>query len=180
MKKQIFVVSLVILLAILQACGDSSSPAPATPATLIKGKWVEFKTTSSGRVTKGLPFAAMLLFPNGQLPASFFDTLKIVREMNFTTDKDVVVLTGTTQPATSANWKFTNGTSSLEFSNLKFPNPLLNSLTTLNADIKKLTATEFTIASTIKLTNVEFDATSFQLGKLKLDVELVSTIEMKK
>ena len=130
-----------------------------------------------------MPLAASFFLPNGVIPAGILDTIKIVREMTFINDKDVDILVTANQPVVKSNWKFTNGTSGIEFSNFKFNNPLLSSVTTLNATITKLTATEFVFSSVTKLTNVEFDASGFgipSVGKLKVDLEITSTIEMKK
>lgn len=185
MKKQLlFLLSIIIIATMtitLQSC-SSSSPAPS-PNDFIKGNWKEVKTTTTGKITKGLPLAASFFLPNGVIPAGVLDTIKIVREMTFINDKDVDILPSANQPVVKSNWKFTNGTSGIEFSNFKFNNPLLSSVTTLNATITKLTATEFVFSSVTKLTNVDFDASAFgipSVGNLKIDLEITSTIEMKK
>lgn len=186
MKKQfLFLLTIVIIATItttLQSC-SSSSPAPSSN-DFIKGNWKEVKTTTTGKITKGLPLAASFLLQNGVIPAGTpLDTIKIVREMTFLNDKDVDILVAANQPVVKSNWKFTNGTSGMEFSNFKFNNPLLASVTTLNAKITKLTATEFVFSSVTKLTDTEFDASGFGvpgIGRLKVDLEVTSIIEMKK
>ncbi len=185
MKKQLlFLLTIIVIATItttLQSC-SSSSPAPSSN-DFIKGNWKEVKTTTTGKITKGLPLAASFFLPNGVIPSGILDTIKIVREMTFINDKDVDILVAANQPVVKSNWKFTNGTSGIEFSNFKFNNPLLSNITTLNATITKLTATEFVFSSLTKLTNVEFDASGFGvpgIGRLKVDMEITSIIELKK
>lgn len=178
MKKYLSVLFVLIIFMATQGCSSSDAPSPNA---LIKGKWIETKTTSTGKVTKGLPLQLQILFPGGVLPSSVLDTIKIIRTLNFLNDKEVEITTSaTTQATTKSNWKFTNGTSSIEFSNINLGSDLLGSINTLNADIKKLTATELSIASNLKLTNVEFNASALGLGILRLDVDLNTMIDMKK
>jgi hypothetical protein len=181
MKKQLLFLLTILIIATLQSC-SSSSPTPSSN-DFIKGNWKEVKTTTTGKITKGLPLAASFLLPNGVIPAGVLDTIKIIREMTFINDKDVDILVAANQPVVKSNWKFTNGTSGMEFSNFKFNNPLLSSVTTLNATITKLTATEFVFSTVTKLTDAEFDASGFGvpgIGRLKVDLEVTSIIEMKK
>jgi hypothetical protein len=179
MKKYISVLFIFAIFIATQAC-SSSDPAPSS-ADLIRGKWTETKTTSTGRVTRGLPLQLQLFFPNGVLPPSVLDTVKIIRTLNFLNDKEVeITTTANTQATTKSNWRFTNGTSNIEFTNINLGSDLLGNLTTLNGEVQKLTATELTLSSNLKLTNVEVNGAAFGVGILRLDIDLNSVIEMKK
>jgi hypothetical protein len=185
MKKQILTLLVMLVFVALQACGDSATKPTATPNELIKGNWKETNTKITGKIVKGLPnsLIAQLAFPNGEIPASFLDTIKVVKELNFLNDTDVTVLPAAAgQTATKSSWKFINGTSGIEFYGLQLGAGFLGSTTTLSTSIVTLTTTNLTLnsSSPLKLTGIDVDASNFGLGKLKLDIELIIKIDMKK
>jgi hypothetical protein len=179
MKKYLSLLLIATTVWLTQSCGSSDSTP--SPNDLIKGKWIETKTSSTGRVTRGLPLSLQILFPGGVLPAQVLDTVKIIRELNFLNATEVdITTTAATNAITKANWKFTNGTSKIEFTNVSLGSGILGSVNAINADVKELTAQKLSLAANLKLTNVEIDARALNAGLLRLDIDLSTVIDMKK